>query len=305
MKFDRLFWGMLFAFIGLLILGSNLHWWSSDSIQYLWHLWPLLLIILGVRLIFGDGMIVVFILFLSALVSLAYVTDFQDIRQSIQSISKREIASDNSEKISDLLRRNNETEAIYNLNLGALKLKISDLPPYTSNLYETDHRLYYPLETKQTGNDSRKEITFKEKATRLYLGQKSQDRYFNLFLAPDVDTVLNLNIGASSLTLDLEKLKINNLYLNTGATEGEIKFGSLASSVKAEINTGASKYSLKVPKDTGVKIETSGALVTNNFSSQGLIKNDEVFKSDNYDSAGNKIDFKIKAGVSTINLEHY
>ena len=49
MKPMQSFWGLLIIIIGLLFLGVNMGWWSGVVWSQLWALWPLILIILGLR----------------------------------------------------------------------------------------------------------------------------------------------------------------------------------------------------------------------------------------------------------------
>lgn len=54
MKFERVFWGLLIILTGVLILGSNLGWWNSNIWLSIIKFWPVIFILIGVRLIFGE-----------------------------------------------------------------------------------------------------------------------------------------------------------------------------------------------------------------------------------------------------------
>lgn len=54
MKWDRIFWGVVFLAGGLILLGVNLGWLPHDVRKYIWSLWPLILVLIGLRLLWGS-----------------------------------------------------------------------------------------------------------------------------------------------------------------------------------------------------------------------------------------------------------
>ncbi len=54
MKLDRVFWGVLFILGGILLLGVNQGWLPAEVGSRLWSLWPLILVLIGARLLWQS-----------------------------------------------------------------------------------------------------------------------------------------------------------------------------------------------------------------------------------------------------------
>ena len=52
-----LFFGLIIALSGVLFLGGNLDWWSVDLVSRVFWFWPVILIILGSRMIIKNNVI--------------------------------------------------------------------------------------------------------------------------------------------------------------------------------------------------------------------------------------------------------
>ena len=54
MKADKIFWGLVFVFVGTIFLLENFDI-IDFSWRYVWRFWPLLLIITGVNIVFANS----------------------------------------------------------------------------------------------------------------------------------------------------------------------------------------------------------------------------------------------------------
>ncbi len=57
MKSLNLLYGLILLVIGLILLGINLGWWSPMVWDQLWHFWPVLLILIGLRLVIKSNFV--------------------------------------------------------------------------------------------------------------------------------------------------------------------------------------------------------------------------------------------------------
>jgi hypothetical protein len=95
-KFSRLFFGLSILLIGFLALGINFGWWGSDVFRSLSDLWPLLIVVIGINILFGKNSVVaIIILFIFFAFSVLYIANYKNINGKIGIRS----LSDNSEKI--------------------------------------------------------------------------------------------------------------------------------------------------------------------------------------------------------------
>jgi hypothetical protein len=286
--------------VGIVALGTNLHWWTGVNWIDLLYLWPLLLVVIGTRLIFGDKPVSVFVLFLVFLLGLLYITNFQGLRERFlprsEPMTSTQYLNEPIEKIST---------AKMTFNLGAAKISTEELPPYTDHLYELNYQLLMPIDVEKNISETSGEYTFSEKNTRFGNFRSQDNRVFDLLLAPDVAYEIIMNAGACKIDLDYSKLKVDKITLSTGATDGTIRFGSLSDDVNVAIKTGASNFTLEIPKETALSIHSSSALSDNNFDSLGLEKKENEYKSSGFDQATKKLTLDFSSGVSKITINRY
>ena len=90
-------------------------------------------------------------------------------------------------------------------------------------------------------------------------------------------------MGAASITI-----KLNNLYPET----------------EVIVDAGASDINIFVPKESGCKIVTDGALSSKHFRDFKKIDSDN-YQTENFDEATNKVFINIECGVSSISVDRY
>lgn len=55
MRSGNLLSGLIIVVIGVLLLGNSMGWWDWSVVSSLWRLWPLLLIVMGIQMLFGHN----------------------------------------------------------------------------------------------------------------------------------------------------------------------------------------------------------------------------------------------------------
>ena len=120
------------------------------------------------------------------------------------------------------------------------------------------------------------------------------------------DTVWDVEVdtGAADLNLDLSGYKVSGLVVNTGATDMDIKLGDRQDEVKVEIKTGASSLVLRVPETVGVRVDVESGVSSRDFADLKIV-GDDLYESDGYTDAAKKIDIKLSAGASSLELVRY
>jgi hypothetical protein len=167
---------------------------------------------------------------------------------------------------------------------------------------------YGKLKTEQRINNGELEYEISEDLERGFFFGPSRKREFDGKFTTILPVKLEINSGATNFDLDLSKLKVESLNLNTGASNGQIVFGKNVALVKASVKTGASKIEIKVPKGTGVKLRYNVNGLNNRDFAPGLNLNresDDRYVSKDYETAANKIELDIDAGVSNIQIVEY
>ncbi len=301
MKTGKVIWGVFIAFIGVVILGINFNFWDMDIWLKLLYYWPVILILIGLKLTIPNDRAYLTIL-LVIIVAIAALIKFNpnDINGKITSLQKTEfLPTQNFYKSLD-----SETRAAkVSLNLGAVDIAVKG-DDSIGNLYSGTFDAPEKIQISEKSNNGIQETIFGQE-TISSLGFGSQTRDFNLNLSPTLPYDFEINTGASNLDLDFSNLTIDKLSIDSGASNGTITIGTKSSLVETTISTGASKYTFNIPEDFAIYIRSESALTDHNFESLNLTKTDNIYKSADYETAGKKIKFDISAGVAKIDILKY
>jgi len=309
MKAKHLFWGLLFISLGVLILMNNfseLNWdWSG-----LWKLWPLVFVLWGLGIIIKNngakvliagiaGIILAVTLFASFKTIVLLTThDFNVVFDNDSDHDYRYEFTDYSMPYDD-----NTKTAEFHFKAGA--------GTFTS-LQDTSTKLFY-AHTEGLKNNydltsfisgEKADLRMKMKKTRIILGKHSIRNRVEMYFNPIPEWDLNFEVGAASVNLDLQPVKVRNLEIGAGAASFKAKLGSNVDETNVKIETGVSEVEISVPESSGCEIKTDGALNSKHFSGFTKIDSD-LYHTENFNSSKNKIFIYIESGVSSIRINRY
>jgi hypothetical protein len=125
---------------------------------------------------------------------------------------------------------------------------------------------------------------------------------WDLRLNNDVPMNLSLEMGAGTSDLQLADLSLTGLDVMLGAGECTLDLsGDWARDLRASIKTGASRVTLRLPKNVGVRVEiVSGASVVTTF---GLKQDGNAYVNDAYGVSSVTLQIVMEPGIGQINLE--
>lgn len=300
MRNKNLGFGVFLLSIGILWLLFNFDILDWSVLSSVFTLWPLLLVMVGVNIIFRNNQIikaVTWIMFLAVVILFGYFNQGsggwrqysdewrQYAEKSVEETGNGNISVEKEEGI-----KNGKVK----LDLGGVRLKVGSestklLDALVTNT-ETKHSIQY-----SNGGETA-DIRFYRNKTGVFSGEKFNED-FRLNLNRDVVWDLDVKIGAANGTLDLSDLKVKDLDIDTGAVNLELVFGANIESSKVKLDSGASKISVSLPEEIGVKVKFDAGLSKNNFKELGWEKQGNYYTSPNYDQAAKKIDFDVDMGV--------
>jgi len=305
MSFGKIFWGFVFLFIGVALLGNNFNWWNINIWQSIASLWPIILILLGISIAFGESSPIAIVLFIIVLIgSLLYITSPGKISDDHFSFN---VKNENNNSVTTRNYTFPLAEIQHgqiNLDLGAANINFNALNNNDS-LYEASFRSSSELNIQNQIEGDVANINMKDDFQGFSNFTNGTDRKFDLNLSKKIPFDLRINSGASKLGLNLRELIVNNLEISAGASSQEITISNLADLVKVKIDAGASKIKLNLPKEFSLKILNESGLLKNNFEDLSLNKSGNTYKSSDFDSNTKKIDLEIRAGASNITIERY
>lgn len=284
---------------GVFLLTVGIIWvlWSVGVITWsiinsLFVLWPLILVIIGVNIIFrNNGIIkaVAWVAFLAILISHSYFFEGANNSGDGKQTERKTIV----EMLPDTQKGN------LRIAFGGTTISMDS---NTSNLLEAniqDPGITY-TESKNNGEAS---IAFEKKAYKITSFNNDVKNHNNRFhLNNGIVWDINLDTGAVNGNFDMSGLAVEKLTLNTGAANLRLIFGDKVRNPAVKINAGASKIDIDVPASAGVKIKMDGALNSTNLDGPGWEKKDGSYYSKGYEAAPVKMDMDVSMGVGKLSV---
>lgn len=288
----KFFLGLIFIFFGLLFFAKNIGWVKID-LYFDWAvIWPFFVILIGLSMIKFRGWLGVFlgVIAIAAIFCLIIFATFSQIDLVNQS---------NINKETILIAKDEQIKAMtVEIKTGVGKLTIgSGAENALSGNFESN---FLELEQEKKLENNLQTIVLETKGNQpRLLGKKVNN--LNLRINPEIPTKLIIHAGASSIQLDLSELMIEALDINTGASSLELALGDKVSLSKIDIDAGVSSLNITLPKTVGVKLNLDAGLSSKNLNDFQKI-DDNHYQSNNYDTQEKKIDFNLKLGVSSLNI---
>jgi hypothetical protein len=324
LKRTSFFWPIVLIGAGVILLLRNLGILQAFNFSALLRLWPLILVVIGLDMIFGHkspwvggliGLITV-----AAAIAFLYYAPSMGINPS---------AEVKTEVVSTPLENTQRVE--YNLDTSFAPVTISALSSSTDLVNATIIH-HGQLEFDVIG-DTVKTVNLSETITNdswfsLDLGLSGQK--WDIGLAPSVPTSINFNGSSGSINMDLTGIKVDSLrvYFGSGSSHitlpvsttpygVEIESGSgsmnlaipVSTDVTLQLDTGSGSVNVPVPVGSGLMVEVlddgSGSV---NLPAMTLTQGDGAFEHDtwqtaNFTNAANKITIQIvNRGSGSINI---
>ena len=306
MKASHIFWGILFIGLGLLVLINNFTNIFMDW-STIWKLWPLTIVLIGLSILVKHKSGKSVIAGLAAIVlALAIFASFKTATHFVNNDFQIDLGDEADNKYG--ITEYNEsfdstlTFATLNFDAGGGTFKISDTTP--DLIYATTEGIQNNYSLTRYDNDSSSTINFK-------MGKKAVFRFgddyknkvdINLNTKPVWD--MNFDVGAASMDFDLTPFKVKDVDVDMGAASITIKINDLYPETNISVDAGASDINILIPKGSGCKIVTDGALSSKHFSEFKKIDSDN-YQTENFNEATNKVYVNIECGVSSISVDRY
>ena len=299
MKSGRLFWGVFFVALGLLIVGEK-----TSILTPQWGvalgLWPIVLLFWGIALLVGGKALRLIAAGVAGLVLAYLVVALFNFSLFDGDWSR------GPEPETVILTEPADTSvhrASFTLDSGAGVFSIEDTTADLLTVQTFTNLGTYALERSENLSGRAFTASFEGKRKKGWrLGRFTNRVTTRLNPAPVWD--LELNIGASKLNCDLSSFAVERLEVNAGASSMRITLGSRSPETTARISAGASSIKIYVPESAACELHAETALSSKHF--QGFTKTGEgTYRTENFGAAASTISLDIEAGVSSITVERY
>jgi len=261
-------------------------------------MWPLILIVVGICIIFRSRIVtfiiaIIYVLIiiagaygLSGAIDLPFIEKLNYIKNDFDNKKAYEMQID---KLADT------TQAELNLNIGIAEDTVIS---GADNDYLLDFKTDISPQTDVIN-------TFGKQTVNINCRQRKIDNsYFKL--NKDVIWDLSIKSGSSELDLDLRDLNVEDIDIDSGASDIKGRLSSKAAKVNINISSGASDIEFKIPRGSACEIVSSSAATSIKIGDEkisGIGK--KTYRSDNFDTALNKFYFNISSGASEISISYY
>lgn len=325
MKSRNLFIGILVLFIGVVALLStlgvfNFHW------SILWRLWPFMFIILGISLLpvheyVRSGLLVLAL----GLGCLFYHIEGKDYEPNvIKRFFKRHFtqwtwnnkddeddADDEAEDVSttaDFLAEQHFSEpytavdrASIDIDFGAGDLTLKSACAELATVDAESNLVKYSFRTEHNTNE-----------VAVFVSGKGQTKGIARKIANDLDIALcnqpvwnfNLDMGAANADLDFTPYRVENININGGACDLDLKVADHGCDIQININTGASDIDILVPESMDCQINLDSAITGKDFKGFEKIERG-LWQTPGFGQGENTVIINLDCAVSDLSVERY
>lgn len=298
MKPGRLFWGAFFVVLGLLLIADRtgsltLPWYAW------WRFWPLLLVLGGIALLLRESKLLWIVVALAgaggAVVAaslLSFSWGYGDWK------GNREVHV--QEFVVPLEETTERASFVFESGAGACMMQDTTAALVAANTECSFGE--YKLEQTNAEKQQDVRLTLEGKRGGWNLGRMDNRAEVRLSTLPVWD--LDFSLGAARVDIDLRPYSVEHLKLNSGAAKVTLKIGARGSETRVEVHAGASSIRIEVPVSAGCEVFAEAPLSSKKFPGFTKIGTGE-YRTDNYDSAAQKISITMKAGVSSMKVTRY
>ncbi|OGL22409.1 hypothetical protein A2707_03745 [Candidatus Saccharibacteria bacterium RIFCSPHIGHO2_01_FULL_45_15] len=268
----------------------------------IWQLWPLVIVGVGISFLHlkGAWKNSVVGLFIVASLGLLYVTITNEEGGRLVG------SKDENRKQSEVAvgKKANSVDSLdLKIETGAMKVVIDPLNGSQIAKAMLDGNRRFELKADTTVSNTTQQTTISTKGSGFGWTGLSNNK-LNVQITKDIPVMLRMDAGAASLDANLADIRIKEFTVDAGASSLKATIGNKEDTVKVSIDAGASSITLRVPKDSGVRVESEGGLSSKNFEDIYEVSNG-VYESKDYNQAAKKITIISDVGASSIKIERY
>jgi|YelNatPaOPRAMG01_1025707.scaffolds.fasta_scaffold00125_10 hypothetical protein len=310
MKPRHIFWGLLFITLGLLILLGNLGL-IHFNFYGIWKFWPVIFILWGIsymsKNILAKGIIAAISAVILAVAFFSFFNNtfgFFNNNCFFNNDGMNVSFDDNRTELQHFnipfIPKTKNAELNFDAGAGNFKLEDStgNLVALSASKINDDYNI------SSSNENGISTVNIKMKKKTFWLGDKNNYNRTLLKLNTNPIWDMYFNLGAASIYFDFSPYIIKNVKVDMGAAALKIKFGDKCDTTNLNIEAGASSIQLSVPQSSGCEVKLKAPLTSRQLEDFEKI-DDNVYRTNNFDSAKKKIFISIKAGISSIKVDRY
>ena len=298
--------------------------------EYILKFWPIFLIFAGIKLILKDSIVTEIVLTILAILLFFVVGVFSYISYTTSNLPLipervREYILENPNLFfGDGQIDTEDTDSIpfeedrviekriVKIEIGASSFTLKDdLELNDYFLLSSSYRKgFLEPSLKHAFDDDTLNIEFKTVTSRRFstFGRGSSPKFDISLGSVDIESDLNITMGAGKGDIDLEFLNLNIIEASVGAGKLTIKMENESIPEVINLDLGAGKTEILLPEDIGFRLEYNlgvGNISINGESISKVIEGDSVFESENYDESDKKVIIVANVGVGALDIINF
>lgn len=284
--------GIILIVLGLILLLGNLGYISFDILFNIFDLWPLLLVIAGINILFNKKPIIniiAWVVFFIILIVYGGIYGGRNIRSSHVGFN------------TSFTKPVETSHGQFALHTGAAQIDIDSGDRELLKVNGHGNKLDYSHTFRNNNELAIFNFTNKNDKSMIFNNRTSK---YNFELNENIIWDLGLDLGAISGTLNFEDIPVKNVDLNIGAGNLQIILGEKHNKTNFKIDGGVSNLKIAVPRDAGIRIRLDGALNKIDLDELGLTRTEDYYISPNYEEKDTKLDFHINMGLGKVKFKH-
>lgn len=301
---------LILIFLGTVFLLQNTGVLPSTFWLSLWRLWPLILILAGVELMFAHRLPWFGLAVFGAVILAAGAFAIRSPQPMMppQAPHAPQPPLVNRTVATEL---NGANQAQVNIRYGAGRLQVDPLPDADASrlaLMSFDGPDGTgPVPRYTVGRTGLAQLTYDldNGDHRFPFGGDARNNSVHIQLNPHVPlTSLSIQTGATDAHLDLGQLQLRSLDLSLGAATAWVGLPSVIDGTSTvHVSGGAATLTLQVPEGVAASIRHRGGLTTLNVNTTRFPQVSEgMYRSPDYDSAARRLDISLETGLTTIQV---
>jgi hypothetical protein len=307
MKPKHIFWGLFLVTLGTLILISNFSI-VDINLSGLWKFWPAAIILWGISFIINKDFVkVVFAGVIAIVLALAIFSAGQSALNICDKDLDFEFANGDNHYYADTTRYVESFDmkiknADLKIDAGAGSFKIIETSSDLINVTALGIKDNYIFKRIDSGNST--SIDLKMKKAKIKLQKGSIKNRMEICLNQEPVWNMDFDLGAASIDFDLSLYKISTARIDIGAASLDLKLGDKYPKTIVDLDAGAASVDIMIPDSSGCEIRSDFSLSSKHFNGFDKIESG-LYRTDNFETAANKIYIRIDAGVSSIDVRRY
>jgi hypothetical protein len=126
---------------------------------------------------------------------------------------------------------------------------------------------------------------------------------FRFQLSNNIPAIINVETGASQLDMDLRDVPASEIRLQTGASNSNVTLPARGAS-HLDLEAGAASVNILIPDGVAGRVRIKEGLTSLNIDKTRFLQIDtRLYQSANYDTAENRAELNIEAGVGSISIK--